>query len=114
MWDLLCKLLSEELFFCRFQRDPQARKVTLQHDKVQAQAGSVDNSLWKFVRGSQTTERAWQILGRFWRCCIETAEERGRIVISTELARQMIGLLEAAVVEVEIDERAVRALAGRN
>jgi hypothetical protein len=113
MWDLLCKLLTEELFSCRLQRDPQARKVTLHHDKVQAQAGSVDNSLWKFVRGRRTTEQAWQTLGRFWRGCIETSEERGRIAISAELVRQVTGLLEAAVVEVEIDERAVRALASR-
>jgi hypothetical protein len=66
------------------------------------------------VRGPQTIERAWQILERFWRCCIETAEEPGRIMISTELVWQMTGLLEATVVEVEIDECAVRALAGRD
>lgn len=106
MWDLLCRLLSHELYFARFQRDARAKKEPLQHETVQAEAGSVDNRLWRFVRAPATTDEAWRTLGEFWRGCMESGEE-GRVVVGAGLVQQMTRLLEAEEVDVEMNEQAV-------
>jgi hypothetical protein len=49
MWDSLCKLISEELYYTRFQKDSTVEHIILTHSDVKGEAGNVDNTLYKFV-----------------------------------------------------------------
>lgn len=107
MWDLLCKLVTNELYFARFQRDHRARMVTIRHNDVQNELSSEDNVLWKFVRAPETPGRAWAIIGLFTWTCLMTRLETGSITLDRDLVSEMTTLLEAGLVEVEIDERSI-------
>jgi len=101
MWDLLSKLVSEELYNTWFQKDHTVKRICLTHNDVKEEAGSVDNGLYGFDR-SKGTIRDLQKLDT----CVKTSDEQGQIVLPAELVEKMIQHLEAGKVEIEIDERA--------
>jgi hypothetical protein len=52
MWDLLCKLVSKELFNARFPKDNTVKHIRLTHNNIE-EAGSVNNTLYHLFRAEE-------------------------------------------------------------